>query len=189
MDKALYVSMTGASQNMLAQKAHANNLANVNTTGFKADMAQARAMPVFGEHFPTRAYAMTERPATDFEQGNMIDTGRELDLAVAGPGWIAVQADDGSEAMTRAGELNIDANGMLRTGAGLPVLGNGGPVALPPSAKVEIGADGTISIVPLGAAPNELVEVDRIKLVNPPFDQLQKGTDGLIRRRAEFDDG
>src|SRR5690606_21844374 len=118
-------------------------------------------MPVFGEHFPSRAYAMTERPATDFEQGSMIQTGRDLDLAVAGQGWLAVQAEDGTEAYTRAGDLSIDANGMLRTGSGLPVLGNGGPIALPPSAKVQIGQDGTISVIPLGAAPNEIVEADR----------------------------
>src|SRR5690606_4956145 len=165
MDKALFISMTGASQSMLAQKNHANNLANVNTTAFKADLAQARAMPVFGEHFPTRAYAMTERSATDFEQGSLIETGRELDVAVAGSGWIAVQTPEGSEAYTRAGDFSLDANGVLRTSGGLPVLGNGGPVAVPPASKIEIGTDGTISIVPLGAAPNEIAEIDRVKLV------------------------
>ncbi len=189
MDKALFISMTGASQSMLAQKNHANNLANVNTTAFKADLAQARAMPVFGEHFPTRAYAMTERSATDFEQGSLMETGRELDVAVAGSGWIAVQAPDGSEAYTRAGDLSLDANGMLRTRGGLPVLGNGGPVALPPASKIELGTDGTISIVPIGAAPNEIAEIDRIKLVNPPLDQMEKDVDGLIRRRPQFDNG
>lgn len=189
MDRALYIAMTGATQNMLAQKAHANNLANVNTTAFKADLSQARAMPVFGEHFPSRAYAMTERPATLFEQGALIETGRSLDVAIAGEGWIAVQDAQGGEALTRAGDLQVDVNGILRTASGLPVLGNGGPIALPPAAKIEIGSDGTLSIVPLGAAPNELAEVDRIKLVNPPPEQLEKGQDGLVRRRPQFDDG
>jgi len=189
MDKALYISMTGASQNMLAQKNHANNLANVNTTAFKADLAQARAMPVFGEHYPSRAYAMTERPATDFAQGTLIQTGRDLDIAVAGEGWIAVQAPDGTEAYTRSGDLTIDVNGMLRTGSGLPVLGNAGPVALPPAAKVQVGTDGTISIIPLGAGPNEIAEIDRIKLVNPPAQQLEKGQDGLMHLRPEFQTG
>lgn len=181
MDKALYISMSGAKQSMIAQQAHSNNLANVNTTGFKNDFAQARSMPVFGEHHPTRAYAMTERPGTNFQQGPLNETGRELDVAIKGEGWIAVQAPDGSEAYTRAGDLQTDSNGILRTGAGLAVLGNGGPIAIPPSAKMEIGADGTISVIPLGQPADALAEVDRIKLVNPDNDQIEKGLDGLIR--------
>ena len=106
MDKALYVAMTGAKHNMRAQTAHANNLANINTTGFKADFAQARSMPVYyGDGQPTRAYALAESPATDFSQGALIDTGRELDVAIKGEGFIAVQSPDGSEAYTRAGSL------------------------------------------------------------------------------------
>lgn len=181
MDKALYVAMSGAKQNMLAQRGHANNLANVNTTGFKADLLQARSMPVFGEFYPSRAYAMTERPATDFDQGALIETGRDLDVAVRGAGWIAVQAADGSEAYTREGELQVDVNGILRTGSGLPVLGNGGPVAIPQSDKITIGADGTISVIAVGQNPDEIAAIDRIKLVNPAPDQLEKGEDGLIR--------
>lgn len=181
MDRALYVAMSGAKQNMLAQRGHANNLANANTTGFKADLHQARSMPVFGEHFPSRAYAMTERPASDFTPGSPIETGRELDVAVQGEGWIAVQAPDGAEAYTRAGDLQIDANGVLRNGAGLPIIGNGGPIVLPPAAKVEMGADGTISVLEIGQPPETIAEVDRIKLVNPPLDQLEKGVDGLMR--------
>jgi flagellar basal-body rod protein FlgF len=181
MDKALYISMSGAKQSMLAQRAHANNLANVNTTGFKNDFAQARSMPVYGEHHPTRAYAMTESPGTNFEQGPLNQTGRDLDVAIKGDGWIAVQAPDGSEAYTRAGDFQTDSNGILRTGSGLAVLGNGGPVSIPPAAKLEIGSDGTISIVPLGQTPNALAEIDRIKLVNPPRDQIEKGVDGLVR--------
>ena len=150
MDKSLYISMTGASQNAMAQRAHANNLANLTTTGFRRDFEQARSMPVFGDGYATRAYAMTERPGTDMSAGVMQETGRELDVAVQGEGWIAVQAADGTEAYTRAGSLNIDAFGVLRTSSGLPVLGNGGPIAIPPAQKVEIGSDGTISIRALG---------------------------------------
>jgi flagellar basal-body rod protein FlgF len=185
MDKALYIAMSGAKQNMLAQRGHANNLANVNTTGFKADLHQARSMPVFGEHFPTRAYAMTERPASDFSSGSAIQTGRDLDVAVQGDGWIAVQSADGSEAYTREGDLQVDVDGVLRTGSGLPVIGNGGPVVLPPADTMTIGVDGVISIVGVGQNPDEIAEVDRIKLVNPEGAELEKGVDGLMRLKPD----
>ena len=180
MDKAIFIAMSGAKQTMLAQQAHANNLANVKTTGFKEDFTQARSMPVYGEYYPTRAYAMTERPGTNFDSGPLIQTGNNLDVAIKGDGWIAVQAEDGSEAYTRAGDFNIDINGQLRTGKGLPVLGDGGPIVLPPSAKIEIGADGTISVLPLGAAAVGLAQVDRIRLVNPDSADLEKSEDGLV---------
>ena len=183
MDKSLYISMTGASQNAMAQRAHANNLANLTTTGFRRDFEQARSMPVFGDGYATRAYAMTERPGTDMSSGVMQETGRELDVAVQGEGWIAVQAADGTEAYTRAGSLNIDAFGVLRTSSGLPVLGNGGPIAIPPAQKVEIGSDGTISIRALGEGPAVMAEVDRLKLVNPDPTTLEKGADGLMRTK------
>ncbi len=184
MDKALYIAMTGAKNNTLSQAVHANNLANVNTHGFRRDFEQARAMPVYyGDGHPTRAYAMTERPATDYQQGPMIQTGRDLDIAVSGKGWIAVQAPDGSEAYTRAGDLQIDTLGMLRTGNGLPVLGNGGPVAVPELETIEIGSDGTITIRGLGQGPETLSTIDRIKLVRPDEQNLVKGEDGLIHKR------
>ncbi|KPQ27914.1 MAG: flagellar basal-body rod protein FlgF [Marinobacter excellens HL-55] len=185
MDKALYIGMSGAKQNMLAQRAHANNLANVNTTGFKKDFAQARSMPVFGEHHPTRAYAMTERPGTDLSAGALMDTGRKLDVAVERDGWLAVQNDLGEEVFTRSGSMQIDVNGLVRLASGELVLGNGGPVALPPFDNLQIGSDGTISIVPVGGPPDQLVEVDRLKLVNPPPAALEKGLDGFIRRKAD----
>lgn len=184
MDKLLYVAMTGASQNALAQKAHANNLANISTSGFRADLEQARAMPVFGDSYPSRVYAMSERPGTDFTPGALQETGRDLDVSIEGNGWIAVQAPDGNEAYVRTASLSVDALGVLRTGNGLPVMGNAGPIAVPPEQKVEIGQDGTISIRALGEAPNVLAEVDRIKLVNPDTAQIRKDTDGLIHSRS-----
>jgi flagellar basal-body rod protein FlgF len=182
MDKMLYIAMSGAKQTTLAQAVNTNNLANVSTTGFKADLAQFRAMPVFGAGMPTRVYAMTERPGVDLSTGPLTTTGNELDVAIRGEGWIAVQTPEGGEAYTRAGDLRLDSAGMLVTGAGHPVLGNGGPIALPPFEKLEIGADGTLSIRPVGQGPNVLAEVDRIKLVNPPAAELTKGQDGLFRR-------
>lgn len=186
MDKALYVAMTGAKNNMLAQTVAANNLANVSTTGFRADFAQARSMPVYyGSGQPTRAYALTEIPATNLAQGVMSQTGRDLDVAIEGSGFLAVQATDGTEAYTRAGSLYVDNFGMLRTGSGLPVMGNGGPVSIPPAEKIEIALDGTISAVPLGLTAEGLVVVDRIKLVNPVDNGVYKATDGLLRSKVQ----
>ena len=184
MDRALYIAMTGAKHNMLAQTNHANNMANLNTTGFRADFEQARSMGVYyGDGLPTRAYAMTESPAADFTSGPMNVTGNELDVAIQGAGFIAVQAPDGTEAYTRAGNLSIDVTGMLRTANGLPVLGGGGPINVPENEKVQIGADGTISIVGLGQGAEAMTEVGRIRLVNPDPKNLEKGDDSLFRQR------
>ncbi|MCB1874859.1 MAG: flagellar basal-body rod protein FlgF [Chromatiales bacterium] len=184
MDRMLYIAMTGASHALHRQTATSNNLANATTTGFRADLTQFRSMPVFGPGYPSRAYALAERPASDFTPGALQSTGRELDLAVEDEGWIAVQARDGTEAYTKAGDLRTTVNGQLVTGTGLPVLGNNGPIAIPPAQKMDIGRDGTISVVPLGAQPNEVAALDRIKLVRPPLDQLEKGSDGLMRLKS-----
>ena len=181
MDRMLYVAMSGAKQIMLAQAVNNNNLANVSTTGFRADLDAFRSMPVFGPGYPSRVYTMTESPGTDMSSGALTTTGRELDIAVNGQGWITVQAPDGSEAYTRAGDLRVSVNGQLETGAGHPVMGNGGPISVPPFEKFEIGSDGTISILPIGQAPSALAVVDRIKLVNPLQRDMEKGVDGLMR--------
>lgn len=181
MDKVLYLAMSGARENLLAQHAHSNNLANVNTAGFKADLAQARAMQVFGEGHASRVYAQTERPATDFSDGTLEATGRNLDVAISGEGWISVIKPDGTEGYTRSGNLQINAANQLVTGTGLPVKGNGDiPVIVPAFENVDIGADGTITIRPSGDPAAELVVVDRIKLVNPDPQTLFKGRDGLM---------
>jgi len=187
MDRALYISMTGASQTMRAQTVHAHNLANAGTTGFRADLAQARSMPMYGPGMATRAYSMTENPGTDFTPGNLQATGNSLDVAVRGEGWIAVQAADGSEAYTRAGDLHVDLFGQLLTGNGLPVLGNNGPVVLPEFDTLELGDDGTVSIRERGQGAEMLAVVDRIKLVNPEPAELVKGVDGLLRRHDGLD--
>ena len=184
MDKMLYVAMTGASQNALAQRAHANNLANISTNGFQRDLEQARSMPVFGDSFPARAFAMSERPGTDFSPGSLVETGRDLDVAVSGNGWIAVQSPDGKESYVRTGSLNVDALGVLRAGNGMPVMGNGGPIAVPPEQKIEVGQDGTISIRAMGEGPRVMAEVDRIKLVNPDLKTMNKGLDGMIHTKS-----
>ncbi len=177
MDKYLYVAMTGASQNALAQKAHANNLANISTSGFQRDLEQARSMPVFGDVFPARAFAMSERPATDFSPGALQQTGRDLDVAVGGNGWMAVQTPDGGEGYVRTASMNIDAVGVLRAGNGMPVIGNA------PESKIEVGQDGTISIRSMGEGPRVVAVVDRIKLVNPDPKNMTKGLDGMIHTK------
>ncbi|WP_415899185.1 flagellar basal-body rod protein FlgF [Neptuniibacter sp. QD48_11] len=186
MDKVLYLAMSGARENMLAQQAHANNLANANTSGFKADLAQARAMQVFGEGHASRVYAQTERPATDMTSGTLIETGRKLDIAVAGDGWFSVIRPDGTEGYTRAGSLQINAANQLVTGSGLPVMGNGGiPIVLPPFEEIEVSTSGIITIRPLGENAAELLVADQIKLVNPDPQTLFKGPDGLMTNGGE----
>lgn len=183
MDRMLYVAMTGAQQTLRAQAITSHNLANANTVGFRQDMADFRNMPVFSDDgLPSRAFAMTERSSIDLKPGKLMSTGRDLDIAVQGEGWIAIQAPDGGEAYTRSGDLQRDANGLLTTATGYPVLGNGGPISIPPADKIEIGVDGTISIRPPGAAITELVVVDRIRLIKAtPDNPLYKDTSGLMR--------
>lgn len=183
MNSSLYVAMSGANQVLLSQAVNSHNLANANTSGFKADLSQFRSMPVYGPGLPSHVYAMAERPGIDFDSGAFQQTGRELDVSINGDGWLAVQSNDGSEAYTRAGDLRLTPNGLLVTGTGLPVLGNGGPITLPESAKMDIGADGTISVIPLGDSAETLTAIDRIKLVNPELNDIEKGHDGLFRLR------
>lgn len=182
MDHMLYIATNAAKQTMLAQAVNANNLANVSTTGFRAELAAQMTRPLHGTGFPSRAFSETRISGSDFSTGSLIETGNELDVAINGKGWFTVQMPDGSEAYTRAGNLRIsEIGGILTTASGHPVLGNGGAVAIPQAEKIEIGADGTISIRAVGQEASTLVTVDRLKLVNPPEDQLVRGTDGLMR--------
>jgi flagellar basal-body rod protein FlgF len=184
MDRSLYIAMSGAKQTLLAQTANANNLANTQTTGFKSDLEQFRSRPVFGAGFPTRVYAMNDKPGVDFSTGAMQTTGGDLDVAINGEGYLAVQGADGKEAYTRAGDLHITPEGFLQTGAGLPVLGQDGPILIQPAEKVTIGSDGTISIIPLGSGnATTQVEVGRIKLIKSASETLEKSTDGLLRAK------
>lgn len=181
MDRMIFIAMSGATETMAAQAINSNNLANASTVGFRADFQASMSQQVYGPGYPSRVYATNEGAGVDFSEGSIVTTGRELDMAISGQGWIAVQTPDGSEAYTRAGDLRLDSLGRLTNGAGHTVLGNGGPISIPPHAKLDIGADGTISIQPLGQTANTLAILDRIKLVNPPVEQLQKGADGLMR--------
>lgn len=181
MDRMLYVAMSGAKQNMLAQAINSNNLANISTTGFRADLAAARSMPVFGgSGHPTRVYSMTEKPGIDFKQGAMSTTGRDLDIAISGEGFLTVQSADGNETYTRAGDLRTDSAGVLQTGAGHIVLGESGPITIPEAAKIDIGRDGTISISQVGEGGGGATVIDRLKLVNPNVKDLRRDETGLF---------
>ena len=181
MDRLVYVAMSGAKESLRAQAANNHNLANANTNGFKADLSAFQTQSVVGAGLPSRAYATNDSAGWDASSGSLDATGRDLDIAVRGPGWIAVQASDGTEAYTRAGDLRIDPDGNLMTAMGNNVLSDSGPITVQPYTSINIGMDGSVSIVPRGQTAATISTIGRIKLVNPPTDQLQRGADGLFR--------
>ena len=180
MDGMIYTAMNSAQQILLKQSINSHNLANANTTAFKASVDRFVALPVYGPGQPTRVVTEVNQTGAKFDPGIIEYTGRDLDVAIKGEGFIAVEGADGNEAYTRAGNLNIDQNGFLRTAKGNILYGNGGLIALPPVEKIEIAPDGTISIIPTGQAANTVTAIDRIKLVNPDLTELQRGEDGLF---------
>jgi flagellar basal-body rod protein FlgF len=184
MDKALYIAMTGAKHNMMAQAVNANNLANANTSGFKEDLAVARTfnVPAAIAH-DSRSYAITQTPATDFSAGPLMQTGRDLDIAIDGDAWLAVLDEGGQEVYTRSASLIVDANGQLLTDKGQQVVGNVGPIAVPPYESILIGVDGSITVRGMGQGPEVLVTLDRLKLVTPEEGWLIKNTNGDITLR------
>ena len=180
MDRMLYLAGAAAREIMMRQASNNHNLANLSTPGFRADLDAAQAKPVYGPGLASRVYTQTNEAGVSMEPGTLIQTGQPLDVAVEGDGLIAVQAADGNEAYTRAGNLRVNAVGLLETAKGELVLGEGGPIAVPPFDKVEVGADGTISILPSGQQSTLLTPVDRLKLVKPAPAELEKRPDGLL---------
>lgn len=181
MDRMIYLSMTGAKNTLGQQAVVSHNLANVSTHGYRAERMVFRSVPIVGEGAATRAFVVDTTPGADFTPGVIQHTGADLDIAVQGKGWIAVQAPDGSEAYTRAGSLLLGAGGVLQTRTGHTVLGDGGPISIPANTVVSIAGDGTVSTVQAGARPGASSAVGRIKLVNPPEASLRRGDDGLFR--------
>lgn len=182
MDKVIYTAMAGASQAMNQQAVITHNLANVATSGFRAQLNAMRAVPVEGTgHLHTRTVVVATTPGADFTPGIFTTTGRELDVALRGTGWLAVQDSAGGEAYTRRGDLQVDGNGLLVCG-GRPVLGDdAGPILVPLGAQLFIGDDGTLSVIGEGEKPDALVEIARLKLVDPGEERLERGADGLFR--------
>jgi flagellar basal-body rod protein FlgF len=185
MDKMMYVAMSGARQVMLKQQTNSHNLANLNTTGFKAQIDSFKSMPVYGPGHPVRVYGEGYQVGVDHKPGQLISTGEPLDVAVNGNGFIAVQDIDGTESYTRNGNLNVTEQGMLVTSDGYPVLGDGGPITLSPFSDILIGSDGTITIQPLGQAVGEIAVLDRIKLVNPEPATVKRNDHGLFTTPGE----
>lgn len=182
MDHMLYVGMTGARAIQLAQTTNANNLANASTVGFRADFHNLMAEAVTGPGLATRFNAVSSERASQLQAGPIQQTGRELDVSVVGDGWLAVQDADGQEAYSRRGDFQISLTGQLLNGAGQPVLGENGPVSIPPHRSLTIGRDGSVSVIPLGQGADTLAVVDRIKLVTLDASKVIKGNDGLMRQ-------
>ncbi|HEU4961034.1 MAG TPA: flagellar basal-body rod protein FlgF [Sphingomonas sp.] len=181
MDKLVYTAATGLRARMAAQAAIANNMANLSTPGFRADLVNFDQLTLVGQGLESRRPTSEEVITADFKPGTVEQTGRPLDVAIAGQAWLAVQSADGTEAYTRRGDLHITATGVLETGDGFPVMGSGGPITVPPADKVQIGADGTISIKPLGSDPEApMQQIDQLKLVSPVGSKTVKGLDNLL---------
>ena len=180
MDKLLYVAMSGAKETLRAQAANNHNLANASTTGFKTDLSAFQSRAITGPGYASRVYATDSTVGWDSTTGSQLQTGNPLDLSINGPGYIAVQDVTGNEAYTRAGDLHVDSNGQLMTATGLPVLGDNGPMSVPPYSSITVAKDGTVSVIPLGSTAQTSAVVGRIKLVNPSVDSVQRGTDGLF---------
>ena len=181
MDRLIYTAMTGAAATMGQEAAVAHNLANATSTGFKAELHRLRAVPIQNTQLPTRAFVVDASVSDDFTPGPLQHTNRAMDVAVQGKGWLAVQMPDGTEAYTRNGSLEVNANGILQTRSGLPVVGSGGPITVPPDVEVVVGGDGTLSAVPRTGARNNTTTVGQLKLVNPPEQDMRRGGDGYFR--------
>jgi flagellar basal-body rod protein FlgF len=181
MDKLVHTSLSALRGAMARQAATANNLANVNTVGFRAEIAAVRPLWLQGDTFQAVAPSSEEVLAADMKAGTISQTGRPLDIAMEGDALLAVQAADGEEAYTRRGDLQLSDSGLLTTGDGYVVQGDQGPITLPPADSMRIDKDGTIWIVPQGGDPNQPQSVDRIKLASPTGSKILKGLDGLFR--------
>jgi len=181
MDRLVDIARTAMRGSMARQTAIANNLANANTAGFRAEIVNASTRWVGGQTFQSRAEQVDQVIAADMKQGSVTQTGNPLDIALDGEGFIAVQASDGSEGYTRRGDLKLNDSGLLTTGDGNPVIGGSGPITLPPADSIKIAKDGGIWIVPQGGQIDQPQQIDTIKLVNAKGSVVAKGTDNLFR--------
>ena len=183
MDRLIYTAMTGAKHILEQQATTSHNLANATTNGFRSQIDAFRAVPVVSEGLPTRTFVVDATVGTNFAAGTIHQTGNGLDAAVHGKGWFTVQLEDGTEAYTRSGNFKLNENGVLQTLSGISVMGDGGPISVPPDVEVSIGKDGTVSGVSTNTTPSIVTSLGRLKLVNPPEDTLVRGDDGFFRTK------
>ncbi|MBD8513839.1 flagellar basal-body rod protein FlgF [Photobacterium sp. WH77] len=180
MDSLLYTATSGASRVLSAQQVRSNNLSNADTTGFRADMERAKSYAIQGRGFDGSTMVVTNSASTRFDAGDMVKTGRKLDIAINGDGFLTVQSPDGGESYTRAGNLKIDQQGNL-TVNGFPVMAEGEPIVIPPNQSIEISETGMVTVIPPGGGAE--LEVGQLKLVNPNIADVQKMNDGLLQAR------
>jgi len=181
MDRLIYTSLTAMRGSMARQTAIANNLANANTPGFKADLAEAQSLWLDGQRLDTRAFASEEVLAANMDAGTVISTGRDLDIAMSGDSMLAVQAENGEIGYTKRGDLLLSASGLLTTGDGRPVQGSQGPVTIPPADSINIDEQGNVWIVPQGGDASQPQQVDKLQIASPAGSDVVKGLDGLFR--------
>lgn len=179
MDRLIYTALSGASQTLYEQQISANNLANVNTNGFRADMAMATNDKVKGGGFDTRYMAQEGASGVNDSTGVAEKTERPLDVAIQGAGYIAVQDKNGNEVYTRNGNIQQDDQGQLTIDGNL-VLGDNGPIILPPNAIASFGSDGTLSVTPDDGDVTATMDIDRLKLVDIPVANLAKNPEGML---------
>lgn len=185
MDRLVYTALSGLKGKMDAQATIANNIANASTIGFRADRINFERLLVKGDGHDSRQPNVESVVDMDRRAGTVMQTGRDLDIAITGDNWLAVQASDGGEAYTRRGDLRIAPSGVLETGDGFPVMGSGGPITVPPHDRVMIADDGSISIVLPGADPSQPPQlIDRLKLVSDQGSNTVKGLDNLLHVRG-----
>lgn len=177
MQDYLYTAMNGARHSLASQQVQANNLANASTTGFKQDFLNAKSHEVDGQGFKTQVVVETYGSSTNFKPGPLQSTGREMDVAIQGQGFLAVLDENGQEAYTRSGNLQLGPEGQVYSD-GRPVMGTGGPLVIPENEGIAFGSNGELSIKIQGGG---IAQVDQLKLVNPELNQMTKGSDGLFR--------
>jgi flagellar basal-body rod protein FlgF len=181
MDKSLYIAMTGASATLRAQASVSHNLANADTVGFQATLSGTVAAPVAGDGLPSRVATIGRNLGVSSAAGSITTTGNPLDVALHEDRWLAVQDSTGGVAYTRAGDLRVTQNGLLTTASGRQVLDQAGaPMSIPPSDALEIGSDGTVSVVPQGQPASTMANIGRLQVVAAATRDLVRGEDGLM---------
>ncbi len=183
MDRAIYTALGAATAALDKQAVTSNNLANASTPGFRAQLAAYRAVPVDGPSIQTRTLVTASTPYHDTTMGTISQTGRNLDVALPQNGWLAVQLPDGTEGYTRNGAIQVDAEGALSV-RGYPLMGDGGPLMVPPQAEITIAPDGTISALGAGDEATAIAQVGRLKMVSAENTELTHGDDGLFHVSA-----